>query len=39
MSKPISAQCGILYRNQSLDLHCKSDDWSLYVMQHWAEMS
>ena len=28
-----------LYRNQSPDLHCKSSDWFLHVMQDWAEMS
>ena len=34
----ISAQCCILYINQSFDLHCKSNDWFLQIMQHWAEM-
>ena len=35
---PISAQCCILYRNQSFDFHCKSNDWFLYGMPHLAEM-
>ena len=35
----ISAQCCISYRNQSFDLHCKSNYWFLYEIQHWAEMS
>ena len=26
------------HRNQSNDLQCKSSDWFLYEMQHWAEM-
>ena len=35
---PSSAQCCIPYRNQSFDLHCKSNDWFLYEIEHWAEM-
>ena len=31
--------CCVSYRNQSIDLHCKSNDWFLYEMQLWAEMS
>ena len=34
----ISNHCHISYRNQSFDLHCKSNGWFLYEMQHWAEM-
>ena len=30
--QPISAHCFISYRKQSLDLHCKPDDWFLYEM-------
>ena len=26
-------------RNHSSDLQCKSNDWFLYELQHWAEMS
>ena len=26
------------YRNQSLDLHCKLNDWCLYKMQHLVEI-
>ena len=37
-SKSISTKCSILYKNQSYDLRCKSNDWFLYKMQHWAEM-
>ena len=35
---PFSAQCCISYRNQSFDLKCKSNNWFLREMQHWAEM-
>ena len=35
--RPISALCCVSYRNQSYDLHCKSNDWFLYETQHWAE--
>ena len=38
MDQPISAQCCISYRNQSFDLHSKSNDWCLYEMLHWADM-
>ena len=33
-----SAQGYVSYRNQSFVLQCKSNDWFLYVMQHWIEM-
>ena len=35
---PITAQCCPLYRIQSFQLYSKSNDWFLYVMQHWGEM-
>ena len=35
--KSISPKCCISYRNQ-FDLQCKSNDWFLFKMQHWAEM-
>ena len=28
----------ISYRNQLFDFLCKSNDWFLYQMQHWAEI-
>ena len=34
----LSAQCCVLYRNQSFNLHYKSNDWFQYEMQHWVEM-
>ena len=36
-SWPISHQRCILCRNQSLLLLCKTNDWFLYEMQHWAD--
>ena len=33
-SQPISVQCCISYRNQSFDLHCKSNNWSQYEEDH-----
>ena len=38
LAYPILAQRCISYGNQSFDLNCKSNDWFLYEMQHWAEM-
>ena len=35
---PISVQCCVSYRNQSLYLECKSYDWFPYDMQYCAEM-
>ena len=35
---PSSPQCCIPYRNQSFDLHRKSNDWFLYEIEHWTEM-
>lgn len=32
-------QCYFSYRNQSFDLLCKSNEWFLYEMQHWAEIT
>ena len=29
--------CCISYRNQSIDLLCKSNDWFLYEMQYWTD--
>ena len=37
-SLPDSAQHCISYRNQSFDLHCKSNDWFLYEMLRRVEM-
>ena len=37
--KTISAQCCISYRSQSFNYQGKSNDWFLYGMQHWDEMS
>ena len=34
----IPVQYCISYRNQSFDLHCKSNDWFLYEMQHWPKI-
>ena len=31
----ISSQYLISYRNQSFDLHCKSNDWFLYGIKYW----
>ena len=38
MVQPISAQCCFSYRNQSIILQSKINDWFLYDTQHWAEM-
>ena len=38
VTESISVQCCISYRNQSLDLLCKLNDWFLYEMQHWAKI-
>ena len=35
--KSISPKCCVSHRNQ-FDLQCKSNDWFLFKMQHWAEM-
>ena len=35
--KALNLLC-IPYRNQTFDLHTKSNVWLLYEMQHWAEM-
>ena len=32
-------QCSPSYRNQSIDLHCKSVDWFLYDEEHWSLMN
>ena len=32
--KSVMVQCYIPHRNQSFDLHCKSNDWFLYEMQY-----
>ena len=37
--KLIAAQYCISSRNQSFDLLCKSNEWFLYEMQHWAEIT
>ena len=34
----INDQCSQSYRNQSIDLHCKSIDWFLYDGEHWSLM-
>ena len=34
--KPIVNQCSPSYRNQSIDLRCKSIDWFLYDGKHWV---
>ena len=31
----INDQCSLSYRNQSVDLHCKSIDWFLYDGEQW----
>ena len=36
-TQPISVQCCISYRNQSFDLHCKSNNWFQYEEDRWAE--
>ena len=33
-----TAEYCISSRNQSFDLHCKSNDWLLDEIQNWAEM-
>ena len=33
-----SQQCYITYRNQSLDMHCKSNNWALSQIQRWSEL-
>ena len=35
---PINDQCSPSYRNQSIDLHCKSIDWFLHDGEHWSLM-
>ena len=33
-----SHHCSPSYRNQSIDLQCKSTDWFLYDKEHWSLM-
>ena len=33
-----SHQCFITCRNQSLDMHCKSNNWALSQIQRWSEL-
>ena len=37
INRLISDQYYISHRNQLIDLHCKSNDWFLYEMQHWVK--
>ena len=36
--EPVNDQCFPPYRNQSIDLQCKSIDWFLYDGEHWSLM-
>ena len=35
---PINNQCSLSFKNQSIDLLCKSIDWFLYDGEHWSLM-
>ena len=35
---PVNDQYAPSYRNQSIDLQCKSTDWFLYDWEHWLLM-
>ena len=35
---PINNQCSLSFKNQSIDLQCKSIDWFLYDGEHWSLM-
>ena len=37
-NQPISSQYCVSYKNQSVVLFSKTNDWFLYEMQYWAEM-
>ena len=38
LNEPINDQCFPSYRNQSIDLQCKSIDSFLYDGEHWSLM-
>ena len=38
MVNTFSFQCYVSYRNQSLDLQSKANEWFIYEMQDWAVM-